>query len=342
VGAAESRRVTLALREGAIVRGGFRLEASFEAASEGVTVVFGPSGAGKSMLLAALAGLEPLAAGRLELSGEVLEDAATRMRVAAHRRGVGLVFQEARLFPHLTVRGNLAYAAKRRPDRGAGMDIDALARRMDLAALLDRGVRTLSGGEKSRVALARALAGGPRVLLLDEPFAALDGRRRRAYLALLREIARTDQLPMLVVTHAVEDAAYLADHVVALQAGRVIASGAADVVLNGAAFAGLLDERDAGARIDAGRLAAGREQGCGVWVRADNVMIAVQRPEGLSARNIWSGVILAIEPEADGAVLVRMQAEPGLLLGRISEAARQELELTPGRPVFAVLKTHAA
>jgi len=207
-------------------RGAFRLEANIRAPGDGITVLFGPSGSGKSSLLSAIAGLVPCQ-GHVRLGRELLCDSAVDLDLPPHRRGIGMVFQDARLFPHLSARQNIAYAHKRAPvDRRR--NIGDLARFFDITPLLDRPVGNLSGGEKSRVALARALVGTPEFLLLDEPFAALDGIRRRAFIQVLLETHKSFGLPMLVVTHNIDDAAVLASHLVALKGGQVVASGAFD------------------------------------------------------------------------------------------------------------------
>lgn len=332
--------MSLALEDAVITRGAFSLHATFEAPAEGITVVFGPSGAGKSMLLSAIAGMHRLDSGRALWNGRVLEDAARGSRVAPHQRNIGLVFQDARLFPHLTVRGNLAYAERRRPaDRNAPV-VDEMALRLDIPDLLDRPVRNLSGGEKSRVALARALLSAPELLLLDEPFAALDGKRRRTFLALLREASAAQRLPMLVVTHQIDDASELADHVVAVQAGKILAHGSARSVMNAGSFASLLDRRDVGARIDASAISSD-DGGRGVWVRADSVLIAAEQPRGLSARNVWEGRITSIMREPEGAALVRLDTNVGHISSRITPQALLDLQLEEGRPAWAVVKTHA-
>jgi molybdate transport system ATP-binding protein len=332
--------VSLEVRQASVKRGAFALAAEFDAPETGITVVFGPSGAGKSMLLSTLAGLHRLESGRITLNGRVLEDAAAKERVSPHLRGVGLVFQDARLFPHLTVRGNLRYAERRRPAHRAAPVVDEIAVQLDIVGLLDRAVRNLSGGEKGRVALARALVSAPELLLLDEPFAALDGKRRRAFLAMLRDISTKSKLPMMVVTHQIEDAAELADHVVALKDGAVVAHGPAFAAMRRQEFAGLLDHRDIGARIEASAIPGG-PLAAGVWVKADNVLIAAEAPRGLSARNVWEGHIASIFREPDGSALVSLATRVGYISSRITPEALADLRLEEGGKAWAVVKTHS-
>jgi molybdate transport system ATP-binding protein len=200
-------------------------------------------------------------------------------------------------------------------------------------------VRNLSGGEKGRVALARAIVSAPELLLLDEPFAALDGRRRRAYLQMLRDLSREQALPMVVVTHQVEEAAELADHVVAMKAGRVIAYGQASDVMRRGDFLGLLDRRDLGARV-AGEMISGARGG-GAWVKADSVLLLSGEPKGISARNVWKGSIASIFREPDGSVLVSLASEAGYISSRITPEALADLSLEEGATAWAVVKTHA-
>jgi len=324
-----------------LARGAFTLNARFEAPGEGVTALFGPSGAGKSLALSMIAGLKAPEAGRIALGGRVLDDVAAKLRTPPHARGIGLVFQDARLFPHLDVRANLAYALRRAPRQV--LPLEDVAARFDIAALFDRPVRNLSGGEKSRVALARALLSAPELLLLDEPFAALDGARRAAFLATLQEMFSALMLPMLVVTHQIEDVATIATHVVAMQNGAVVAQGplAETVVLP--AFQALLARRDLGAALPAAVLRRGGAGGApgAVWLRADHVLIASEPPRALSARNVFEGAIESIEPEHDAARLVRVRTEHGPVLARITEDAEADLALTPGKAVWAIVKAHA-
>lgn len=331
--------MTLKLRDVVVRRGAFQLAADLEVAADGVTVVFGPSGSGKSSLLSAIAGLHRLESGSLALNDRVLEDAGAKARVPAHDRGVGLVFQDARLFPHLTVRGNLDYAEHRRPAARNAPIVIEIARRLEFEDLLDRPVRNLSGGERSRVALARAIVSAPELLLLDEPFAALDGRRRRDFLALLRELSNEQHLPMVVVTHNIDDAAELANDVIAMRNGQVIAYGAAADVMARAEFASLLDRRDLGARVPAAAVAGGAAEG--VWVRADSVLLASELPRGISARNVWEGRVDSIIQEDARGVLVSLASEAGYILSRITPEALADLQLEQGRQAWAVVKAHA-
>jgi molybdate transport system ATP-binding protein len=331
--------VTLTLREVVVRRGGFRLAADLEVKANGVTVVFGPSGSGKSSLLSAIAGLHRLETGSLTLNERVLEDVAAKVRVPVHERGVGLVFQDARLFPHLTVRGNLQYAERRRPAARNAPIVVEIARRLEIEDLLERPIRNLSGGERSRVALARAIVSAPELLLLDEPFAALDGRRRRDFLALLRALSKEQGLPMVVVTHHIDDAAEMANEVIAVRGGRVIAHGAAADVMARPDFTSLLDRRDLGARVPASAVAGGAVEG--VWVRADSVLLASEEPRGISARHVWEGKIASIVRENERDVLVSLETEAGYILSRITPEALAELRLEQGTRAWAVVKAHA-
>jgi molybdate transport system ATP-binding protein len=333
----------LEVRDLSVTRGAFTLEVDFALPPAGVTVLFGPSGAGKSLLLSAIAGLTPLRSGGVRLDGRWLEGPDAPVRAAAHERRIGLVFQEARLFPHLSVRDNLRYAQARAGVSAAPMGFDEVVAEFGLGDLLGRSVRGLSGGEKSRIAIARALLAAPRWLLLDEPFAALDGRRRRERLVHLRDLSARADLPMIVVTHLVEDVVDLADHVVALRAGRCVISGDVAGAMAGEDFLSLLEDRDVGARIDRPSVRSGGTQARGgaVWVRADTVILASSAPSGLSARHVWAGRVRSMRREAEGSYLVRLETQAGDLLSRITQEAAEELSLSPGGAVWAVVKTHA-
>ncbi len=322
-------RADIALRQGS-----FALNVRFTAPGDGITVLFGPSGSGKSTLLSVLAGLKRPNQSSIALGDRKIDD------VAPHRRGVGLVFQDARLFPHLTVRRNLSYAQRRAPR--ATVSLGDVAEFFDLSAILDRPVGNLSGGEKSRVALARALLSSPEFLLLDEPFAALDGARRRSFIAVLLKMHRTWRLPMMVVTHNIDDAAALASHLVALKDGAVVASGEFRAASRTAAFTALLDARDTGAALATSDLRFMQDADArSLWLRADQVLLASQPPRAISARNILQGEIRAIQREGANSCLVELQTQAGTIVSRVTPEAVAELGLAAGRQAWALVKAHA-
>jgi molybdate transport system ATP-binding protein len=319
-------------------QGGFRLEAQF-AAPDGVTVVFGPSGSGKSTLLSAIAGLKRCR-GKIYLGPQALADCAARLHVPPHKRGLGMVFQDARLFPHLTVRQNIDYARRRAP-AARRREIGDVAGFFDIAALLDRSVGNLSGGEKSRVALARALVAAPDFLLLDEPFAALDGTRRRSFIRILLDMHRTYGLPMLVVTHDIDDAAALGANLVALRDGKVVMSGIFSEVSRTPAFGALLDPRDLGAALPAQALrSVHAASGQSVWLRADQVLLAGEAPRAISARNVLAGEVLSVQPEDEGSLVVNLRTEAGPILSRVTSEAARELDIVQGGKLWALVKAH--
>jgi molybdate transport system ATP-binding protein len=320
-------------------QGGFLLDAEFSAPTDSITALFGPSGAGKSTLLSVLAGLKR-SDGHILLDGKLCADSGAGVHVPPHQRGFGLVFQEARLFPHLTAGQNLAYARRRAPQ--SRFETDDVTAFFDIAGLLDRPVTNLSGGEKSRVALARAFLAAPDYLLLDEPFAALDGARRRAFIAILLAAHRKYRIPMMVVTHNIDDAAALATHMIALDKGRVAAMGPfADIALQ-PGFQALLDRHDIGAVISSALLRSANDvSSTGLWLRADHVLIATSRPQGLSARNILEGRITGLRSESDSSQLLALETQSGPLLARVTPQAAEELALKSGKPVWAVVKAHA-
>ncbi|HEX4271308.1 MAG TPA: ATP-binding cassette domain-containing protein [Rhizomicrobium sp.] len=317
--------------------GTFRLAASFTAPGDGITVLFGPSGSGKSSLLSVLAGLSRPDHGHIRLGSHNLDG------VPAHRRGIGLVFQDARLFPHLSVRQNIAYAWKRAPEQKRPA-IEAVTKFFDIVAQLDRPVANLSGGEKSRVALARAVAAAPDFLLLDEPFAALDGARRRAFIQVLAQMHDSYHLPMLVVTHDIDDAAALASHLVALKDGQVVAQGVFAEASRTSQFQALLDGRDTGVAMPAAALRSTHDTigaGRSLWLRADQVLLMAEEPRAVSARNVLAGEVVAVTVESRDSRLVEVMTDIGTVLSRITPEAVQELGLVPGKKAWALIKAHA-
>ncbi len=341
--------------------GDFRLSASF-AAGPGVTAVFGPSGAGKTTLLSLIAGALRPDAGRIVLGDEVWSDTASAAYLPMESRGVGWVFQDARLFPHMSIRDNLQYGARRSLGRKRVAELDDVVSVLALSGLLGRRPSGLSGGERQRVALGRALLTQPRLLLMDEPLAALDHARRLEAMPYLARLTEAFSIPTLYVTHSLSEVVRLADRIVVLDAGAVAAAGP---VWEVAQSCPLINRRsDAAVRLDgvlAGvsqgyslvRTAAGdlitapMEAALGSSVRlvvlARDVMLATgERPANLSARNVLPAHITAMTGLGDGVVSVRLVLGRGaVLLSNVTQDAVQALSLDVGKAVYAVIKSAA-
>jgi molybdate transport system ATP-binding protein len=321
----------------------------------------GPSGAGKTSLLEAIAGLRTGARGRIAIGGEPLLESGRGVSLAPERRRVGYVPQDAALFPHLSVGDNVRFGA--RADRAA---VEAAIDTLELGPLLSRQPAALSGGERQRVALARALATRPRLLLLDEPLAALDVRLRERVLPWLLRVRDAWSLPCLYVTHNVGEALAAAGHALLLRDGRVEAEGAPSALLGAAARAGEADEagienvwpgrvlahdpeggvtqvRTATGLEVAVSLAAGRPVGSAVTVavRAEDVLVANAAVSGLSARNAYAGRVELLEATGVDVTLRCSLEAGGELLARITPAAVRALGIEPGRPVWLAVKSHS-
>jgi len=327
--------------------GAFTLDVDLQTAS-GVTAVFGPSGAGKTTLARCVAGLTRPDTGRIAVDERVVFDGDTDL--PPHRRDIGYVFQEARLFPHLSVRGNLMYGARR------GTDPTDVANMLGIADRLDRRPGGLSGGEGARVAIGRALLRQPKLLIMDEPLAALDARRREAVLPWLERL-RGAGVPILYISHAIEEVARLADTLVLLREGRVVRAGPLAEILSDPEAAALMGPSQAGAVLEgevievadglaAIRTPAGVLQVAGVTggrvrirIRAEDVIVATQEPRGLSALNTLPAVIEAVQAGQGPGVMLRLQAGDGVLLARLTRRSFDRLGLGVGQKVWAVLKT---
>lgn len=343
--------------------GSFELAAAFTA-GQGITVLFGPSGAGKSALLSIIAGASRPDTGTIVLDGEPLFDDAQGVDQPPEARGVGWVFQDARLFPHLTVEENLRYGLRRTRGRQSYIGFDEVLAALGLEGLLTRRPRHLSGGEAQRIALGRALLGQPRLLLLDEPLTALDAARKTEILRLVEGIRDRFGVPMIYVTHSLGETVRLADRLVVLQAGRVAAEGCLSDVLAQADIPALAERADVGAAVEAVVDRHDPERGVTVarasaveWVcphldapvgarvrlavLARDVIIALVRPMGLSARNIIYVRIDVLTPRPDGAILVRLLAEDQPLLALVTPDSVDALGLRPGLEAWAVVKSVA-
>jgi len=344
--------------------GSFDLDVDFRAEGR-VTALFGRSGAGKSTIVAFVAGLRRAGAGRVEVDGRTLFDAARGIDVPAHRRRVGVVFQEARLLPHLSVGRNLTYSRWAGGRRGAA-SLDAVVALLGIEALLGRAPANLSGGEAQRVAIGRALLSAPDILLMDEPLAHLDGARRAEILPYLDRLAHESGVPILYVSHAIDEVTRLAEGIVVLSEGRVVAAGPVEEVL------GRLDLGPATGRHEAGSVLAARVAGhdagyaltrlalgedgpemvvpavpaplgapVRLRVRARDVALGTRRPKGLSIRNVLPARILEVAPEEGAFAEVLLDLAGQRLRARVTRASAAELGLKAGAEVYALVKSVA-
>jgi molybdate transport system ATP-binding protein len=345
-----------------LTRPGFILDVDHELPLHGVTAIFGPSGSGKTTLLRVIAGLERDARGAVEFDGEPWQSASGHL--PAHRRRIGYVFQDGRLFPHLTVEQNLRFGQQRKgrePAVPGGLGFDATVDALGLEGLLPRRTPSLSGGEQQRVAIARALLTNPRLLLMDEPLSSLDAGRKREILPHLDKLAAF-KVPVLYVTHNVDEVARLANDVALLNAGRITAHGPVTEIFErldlqpftGGIEAGtvlharVLDHRDGSARLGVGAqelrvpmAAAAPGAFRRVRIHARDVAIATVRPEKLSIRNVLIARILQIEAGSNLNVELLLDVDGERIRSRITRDALDELELAVGQQVFALIKSVA-
>ena len=338
---------------------GFDLDVSFEA-PPGVTVLFGPSGSGKTTVIRAVAGLLRPDRARIAAGGWVLADTAARRHLAPHRRRIGYVFQEGRLFPHLTVRQNLSYGRWFAPRDARTENMARVVEMLGLGALLDRRPGALSGGEKQRVAIGRALLAGPKLILADEPLAALDEARKAEILPYFERLRDEVSVPILYVSHSSAEVARLATTVVALRAGKVAALGPparvlGDVAAVGARGAasilaaevvthhadGLSELATAGGPLWLPRVAGAPGTVLRVRIAAQDVILSHDRPAGLSALNILAGTITDIRLGDGPGALVALAVGDDRLTARITRRALQAMGLAVGQTCHAVIKTVA-
>ena len=346
-----------------LARSDFRLDVALALPARGVSALFGPSGCGKTTVLRALAGLER-AAGRVALAGEVWQDDTDGRFVPTHRRALGYVIQEAALFPHLDVRRNLEYGKKRIAPAERRIALDQVVDLLGIAPLMARRPQTLSGGERQRVAIARALATSPRLLLMDEPLAALDAKRKAELLPYLERVHEELAIPIVYVSHAIDEVARLADHLVLMESGRVVAAGPlADMLARldlplplgedaGVVLEGVVGERDAQwqlARLDVGACSLwARDQGLPLGRRvrlrvlARDVSITLAPQSGSSIGNQLRATVEAIaEDSHPGLALVRVRVGSAPLVARLTRRSAHALALAPGMAVWAQVKSVA-
>jgi len=348
----------------ALKLGAFYLEVAFEN-ERGITALFGPSGSGKSMTINLIAGLARPDRGRIVLEDRVLLDTKAGIFVPTHRRRVGLVFQDAQLFPHLTVKQNLLFGRWFAPKVDSAIAFDSIIDTLGIGHLLSRRPARLSGGEKQRVAIGRALLASPKVLLMDEPLASLDSERKFEILPLIESVGDEFRVPIVYVSHAVEEVARLATRVVMLENGRVSAIGTVEDVFGlGRGYAG--ESRFAQSSVIIGQLRrfdaayamteishpagaiwlAGRAGPIGrearVVIKATDVTLSTAAPHNLSVRTTLVGKVASIETD-DGplaAVVIDLEGH-GRLAALVTRKAIDDLGLGRGDRVFALVKTVA-
>ncbi|MFN3397971.1 MAG: molybdenum ABC transporter ATP-binding protein [Sulfurimicrobium sp.] len=341
---------------------GFNLDVDLTLPGRGVTALFGHSGSGKTTLLRCLAGLERTPDGYLALDGEVWQDGP--LFVPTHKRPLGYVFQEASLFPHLSVRNNLEYGLKRVSPAVRKIPLDHAIELLGIGHLLERMPARLSGGERQRVAIARALAVSPRILLMDEPLAALDLARKQEILPYLERLHDELEIPLIYVSHSPDEVARLADHIVAMDAGRAVAAGPLvetlarlDLPIHlgedaGVVLDGVLAERD-----ETWHLARVDFPGGSLWVRehgvppgrhvrvrilARDVSLALAHVAHTSIQNLLSCTVEAIGDDSHPALaLVRVRVGESALVARLTRRAVAALDLSPGCKVWAQVKSVA-
>jgi molybdate transport system ATP-binding protein len=343
--------------------GAFALGLAFTA-GPGLTALFGRSGSGKTSIVNIIAGLVRPERGRVVVDGTVLLDTAQGIAVPKHQRRVGYVFQEARLFPHLTVRQNLLFGRWFTPSGERRSTLEQIVSLLGIEALLERRPSALSGGEKQRVAIGRALLASPRLLLMDEPLAALDAPRKEEILPYIERLRDETKLPIVYVSHSVAEVTRLATTVVLMAEGRAVAVGPVAETLSRFSAAQVTDEGEAAAvleavvaahderfqtttlRCGAGALTVPRldlPPGARVRLRilARDVILGIVRPEGLSARNVLAGRVAELEPTRGAVRDLRVDLAEGRLLARVTQRSFEELGLSPGREVFAIIKSVA-
>lgn len=343
---------------------GFTLDVDLQLPGRGVTALFGHSGSGKTSCLRCIAGLERAATGLLEVNGECWQNSASRVIVPPHRRALGYVFQDANLFAHLTVRRNLEFGMKRVAARQRRVVWDQAVELLGIGHLLERMPERLSGGERQRVAIARALLTSPRLLLMDEPLAALDLKRKQEVLPYLERLHDELEIPVIYVSHSPDEVARLADHVVLLEEGRVIAQGGLhetlarlDLPIAFSEDAGVVIESQIAEHDPAYHLTrlvfpggdvlvAQRDETIGQRLRfrvhARDVSLALERAEGTSISNLLPArVEQIVAADTPAHVLVRLDAQGTPLLARITRRSADQLGVIEGKALWAQIKTVA-
>jgi molybdate transport system ATP-binding protein len=339
----------------------FRLDVELHLPSSGVTALFGPSGCGKTTLLRAIAGLDRQTGCYLRVGNDIWQD--DRSFLAPHLRPLGYVFQEASLFEHLSVQGNLEYGVKRIPQTLQRIALDEAIELLQISQFLKRRPSSLSGGERQRVAIARALAVSPKLLLMDEPLAALDSNRKQEIIPYLETLHRELDIPIIYVSHQVEEVSRLADYLVLLESGQVAACGDIHDVFtrldlplsheNEAAclIEAVVSEHDdkyqlthlefPGGRITMAQMDLSTGSPVRLRLAARDVSLTLEHQSGTSILNILPVTVDALDSLDKARVIVRLLAEDVPLLACITRKSSDDLQLVPGQRLFAQIKSIA-
>lgn len=346
-----------------LMKGAFSLVLKERLVIDNVLGVLGPSGSGKSTLLAALAGLESAVRGTLQFDEEVWLDSASRINLPSHRRRIGFVFQDARLFPHLNVQQNIDFAVRRSPQPVGTADLANIMAALELQGLRSRLPDTLSGGEQQRVAIARALASSPQLLLMDEPMSATDGDRKSELLPYLSQIVATSGIPTVYVSHALDELATLSDQLLVLRGGKVVAQGPTREVMGRLDLKEVSSRDEAGAVIEASvlshdeafqltqldfagqvlavpRLVQAAGESVRLRIHARDVALALEKPSGVSIRNVLRGKVIQVQPSLTGPNAdVVVDINGSHLRASVTRASVSDLGIREGQMIYALVKT---
>ncbi len=353
-----------------LLRPGFTLDVDLHLPGRGVTALFGPSGCGKTTCLRGIAGLTRnrpnpglvrARPGRVVVNGEVWQDDAAHLWRGTHERALGYVFQEASLFDHLNVRGNITYGLQRTPPARRQVALEQAVELLGIGQLMERKPQALSGGERQRVAIARALATSPRLLLMDEPLAALDAQRKAEVLPYLEKLHRALDIPVLYVSHAIDEVARLAGHMVLMREGRVLTQGPTGELITrldlplahgdtaATVIEGTVQQHDAHDHITTVGFSGGQlllvsptarapGEALRLRVQARDVSLALAAPNDSSILNILPATVVALAEDSPGQYMVALDTGATRLLARVTQRSAQALALAPGRAVFAQVK----
>lgn len=343
-----------------MARRDFNLQVDLQLPSKGISVLYGPSGCGKTTIIRCLAGLEKADSGTVKIGQDVWQDSGRSIFLPSYKRAIGYVFQEASLLPHLNVKKNLEYGLKRTQKRGQEA-LNTAIELLDIAALLPRHPATLSGGERQRVAIARALALDPKILLMDEPLASLDGPRKQELLPYFKTLQKSLNIPLMYVTHSTQEMTQLADHLVLLERGSVKACGPLNEVLaqSGSPTAqgeqassiiqATLSQQEPEHYLSQVRFTGGvlnipyspqleLQEALRLRIFARDVSISTERPKHSSILNILPATIVTIQDHQQGQTLLQLDLQGTPLLARITQKSVNALSLHQGMSVFAQIK----